>query len=91
MSRPTLKLAGRSKPQRKPSFSMLKKAIRMYRGRGVPQSVYRANALKWLKAMSDLGERHILNKHADAKWGEPGNPGVGTAQVFAPRRLGGRA
>lgn len=86
MSRPTLSLA-RTKPRTKPPLALVKKALRLFMGRGVPKAVYRRNALAWLAARASLGDHHILNKNAPAKWGRPGDPVV--RQVFAPRRLGG--
>jgi hypothetical protein len=73
-----------------PSFSMLKKAIKLYRGRGVPKSIYRANAIKWLRAMESLGDKHALHRSKPAaRWGVPGNPFV--PQLRTPRRLGEQA
>lgn len=88
MSRATLKLA---RAPRKPSLALVKKALRLYKAPGIPKAQYRANARKWLAAMAALGERHILRKESQAKWGRPGMPGEGVGQVFASRRLGGAA
>jgi hypothetical protein len=73
-----------------PSFSMLKKAIKLYRGRGVPRELYRRNAVAWLKACAALGDKHILHRDKpEARWGQAGDPAV--RQIRAPRRLGERA
>lgn len=85
MTRPTLKLAG--KPAA-PSLALVKKALRLFRGKGIPKSVRHTNARKWLAANQSLGERHLLRSRVDAKWGEPGVP-VKVAQIHSPRRLGG--
>lgn len=85
MSKPTLKLAAKPRVRTGPPLSLVKRAIRLFRGRGVPKATYRANALKWLAMHAWLGDRHILNRAAPAKWGQPGESRV--KQVFAPRRL----
>ena len=77
-------------PPSGPSLSMAKKAIRWYRGKGVPKAVYRRNALEWLRVRIRMGDQHILNKSFTPTWGQPGD-GKGVSQVFAPRRLGERA
>lgn len=74
------------KPCRKPQLAMVKKAIRLFRGDGVPREVVHANARKWIASMRELGDRHILNRNAPAKWGQPGQTDV--RQVYAPRRMG---
>lgn len=76
-----------ARPQR-PPLSMVKKAIRLFKGQDVPRALYRANALKWLAANARLGDNHLL-RGGTPKWGRPGEPRV--AQVFAPRRLGARS
>lgn len=84
--RPTLSIARTSRKPSRPTFSEVKKAIRLFRGRGVSKAVYRRNALAWLKANAALGERHLL-KGGNASWGRPGEPRI--EQVFAPRRFSG--
>jgi hypothetical protein len=84
--RAKLTLARRCTPQRTP-LSLVKKALRLYKGKGIAKAVYRRNAMAWLVAHQRLGDKHILRKGVPAKWGVPGEPGV--PQVFAPRRIGG--
>jgi hypothetical protein len=83
MTRPVLTLAKAPAQPRGPSLSLVKKALRLYRGRGIDKAVYRKNAMKWLVATQSLGDGSLL-RGASPKWGRPGLPGVG--QVFAPRR-----
>lgn len=85
MSRPTLSLArAPAQPARPP---LVKRAIRLFKGRGVPKETYRKNAIKWLAANQSLGARHLL-KGGTATWGHPGEPDV--RQVHAPRRYGAK-
>ena len=84
MSRPTLSLA-RAKPRTKPSLSLVKKALRLFKGRGIAREVYRRNALAWIAARMRMGDKHVLKGHP-VSWGQPGEPKVD--QVFAPRRYG---
>ena len=86
--RPQLKLAARPQKQRKPSFAMLRKALKQYRGKDIPRALTKAYARKWLKQMEFLGDNHILKSKAPAKWGQPGEPY--STQVHAPRRYGGK-
>lgn len=87
MSRPRLSLA---RSPRKPSLSMVKKALRLFKSRDVPKALYRKNALQWLQKMQQLGDKHTLHRsRPEVKWGQPGEPKVD--QVYAPRRLGERA
>jgi hypothetical protein len=80
----------------KPPLSLVKKALRLFKGRGVPREVYRRNALAWLRSMQLLGDRHTLKGQVrkggeldgqPVSWGVPGEPV--THGVHAPRRLGG--
>lgn len=75
------------KPTPKPAvtFSMLRKAVSLYRNDMVPREQWKKNAAKWLRSMLMLGDRHIL-KGGKAGWGQPGERMV--SQVLAPRRLG---
>lgn len=86
MSRPTLKLARASKPTH-PPLSLVKKALRLFRGRGVPKAVRHANARNWLASVAWLGDKHLL-RGGEPKWGQPGEPY--TTQVHAPRRQGAK-
>ena len=85
MTRPKLHAV---RSYRRPSFSQLRKAIRLFRAPGIPREVYRRNALAWLRSVQWLGERHIL-KGGERKWGVPGEPIVGS--LATPRRLRERA
>jgi hypothetical protein len=72
-----------------PSLALVKKALRLFRGRGINKATRHRNARKWLAANASLGEGSLL-KGATPRWGAPGVPGgQGVSQVFAPRRLGG--
>jgi hypothetical protein len=86
MAKPKLFLA---RPPRKPTFSLLRKALSLYRGQGIPRELAKSNARKWLKQMEFLGDRHILNRKAPAKWGTPGD-GRAVGQIHAPRVSGQR-
>lgn len=86
MKRPTLRLAPVAPRPRRPSLALAKKAIRLFRAPGIAKAVYRANARKWLASMAALGDNHILNHAAPAKWGRPGHPNV--RQLVSPRRIG---
>lgn len=97
MTRPTLSIARAPKAPRRPSYSLVKRAIRLFRGKGVPKPTYRRNALAWLAANASLGDKHLLRGQVQkgntlagrpASWGVPGEPGID--QVYAPRRFGGR-
>jgi hypothetical protein len=44
------------------------------------------NARKWLAARLAMGDKHVLNKSFEPRWGEPGD-GKGIGQVFSPRRM----
>jgi hypothetical protein len=81
-----LHLAQPADAQKVPTYSQIKRAIKLYRGRGVPKAVYRRNALAWLRADAMVGKSHLL-RGGSPKWGQPGEPF--TAQVHAPRRIGG--
>lgn len=84
MTRGRLSLA-RAKPRPQgPSLSLVKKALRLFKGRGVPKTGYRRNAMKWIAANLVLGDQHLLRGGAP-KWGRPGEPKVD--QIHAPRRL----
>jgi TPR repeat protein len=85
MAKPKLFLA---RPPRKPSFSLLRRALMLYRGEGIPRELAKSNAIKWLRAMRELGDRHIL-KGARVTWGTPGD-GRSVGQVYAPRVSGER-
>lgn len=85
MKRAALKLA---RAPKRPPLSLVKKALRLFAGRGIPREVRHANARKWLASMAALGDKHILRKDSPAKWGQPGKQEV--SQVYAPRRLGGQ-
>jgi hypothetical protein len=74
--------------QKRPSLALVKKALRLFSGRGISKATRHANARKWLTANHALGERHLL-RGGSPKWGQPGEPNV--PQVMAPRRLGRRA
>jgi hypothetical protein len=84
MKRPTLSIARASTRSTRPPLSLVKKALRLFKGRGVTKATYRANALKWIAASRQLGDKHLLRGGA-ATWGRPGEPKVD--QVFAPRRM----
>ena len=89
MSRVQLKLARPPAPKPRIPYSLIKRAIQLYRGRGVPKAVYRANARKWLKSMAQLGDKHTLHQSKpEVRWGVAGEPCV--KQVYAPRRFGGK-
>ncbi len=89
MSKPKLTLARATKPKG-PSISLMKQALRLFRGRGIDKATRHRNARKWLVAHASLGEGSLL-KGATPRWGAPGVPaGQGVSQVFAPRRLGER-
>jgi len=88
MSRVQLKLARPPAPKPRIPYSLIKRAIQLYRGRGVPKAVYRRHAREWLKQRERMGDQHILNAKFLPRWGVPGaGDGVGVSQVFAPRRL----
>lgn len=70
-----------------PPYSLVKKALRLFKGRGVPREVYRKNAIKWIAARLRMGDKHVLKGHT-VSWGQPGEPGV--SQLKSPRRLGER-
>jgi hypothetical protein len=86
MSRPVLSLARASKPTI-PPLSLVKKALRLFRGRGIDKATRRRNALAWVAVRERMGNRHVLKGHP-VSWGNPGQPY--TTQVFAPRRQGGK-
>jgi hypothetical protein len=67
-----------------PTFSQIKRAIRMWRGKGVPRAVARRNAMAWLAENKRMGNRHVLKGHP-VSWGKPGIPFAD--QLMAPRRL----
>ena len=85
MTRPTLVL---TKPRTKPPLALVKKALRLFKGRGVPREVRHANARKWIAVRLRMGDKHVLKGHP-VSWGIPGEPGI--EQVHAPRRFGERA
>lgn len=85
--RSRLHLARQEDAPRVSSLSLVKKALRLYRGRGVPKAVYRRNALAWVACRERMGDNHIL-KGMLVRWGQPGEPY--TDQVYAPRRQGGK-
>jgi hypothetical protein len=87
--RAVLALAKAPAAPKQPPYSLVKQAIKLYRGRDVPKAVYRRNALAWLRMKQWLGARHILLPDAPAKWGRPGDPVV--KQLKSPRRLGEQA
>lgn len=88
MSRPTLKIA-RAVKRTGPPLAMVKKALRLFSGRGITREVRHQNARKWLASMAALGDKHTLHASRPAvKWGQPGQPSVG--QIFAPRVLGAK-
>lgn len=95
--RATLHIAKPEDAPKGPPLALVKKALRLFRGRNVPKAVAHANARKWLAANAMLGENHLLRGHvlkgnvlkgASATWGQPGDMFVD--QVMAPRRLGGK-
>ena len=75
-------------PKKRPSLALVKKALRLFTGRGISKATRHANARAWLRANAMLGEKHLL-RGGTPKWGQPGEPNV--QQVMAPRRLGERA
>ena len=85
MSRPRLSLA---RSPRKPSLSLVKKALRLFKQEGVAKKTYREYAKRWLAMNAWLGDKHLL-RGGEPKWGRPGDPVV--KQIRAPRRLGERA
>jgi hypothetical protein len=87
--RAVLALAKAPAAPKQPPYSLVKRAILNFKGRGVPKAVYRAHAIKWLRMKDWLGARHILLPDAPAKWGRPGDPVV--KQLKSPRRLGEQA
>ncbi len=93
MTKPRLSIARAQRKPAGPSLSLVKKALRLFRGRGVPKAVYRANAKKWLAANAMLGEHYLLKgqvlkgnilKGTAATWGVPGESAAN--QVHSPRR-----
>jgi hypothetical protein len=95
MAKPRLTIA---RPPRKPTFALLRKALMLFRGEGVPRELARRNAIAWLKSMRELGDRHILKgsvlkgnilRGREAAWGEPGD-GYRVGQIRAPRVSGER-
>ena len=67
--KPRLHLARAS---RKASVSVVKKAIRLYRSADVPREVWKNNARKWIHAMAQLGDKHLL-RGGEVSWGVPGD------------------
>lgn len=65
MNRAALKLA---RPQPRIPYSLLRKAVAMFRSEYAPRSVRRHNARKWLESVLRLGDGHIL-RGGQAKWG----------------------
>jgi hypothetical protein len=85
--RKTLRLLRPDAKPRGPSFSLVKRAIKLFRGRGIDKATRHRNARKWLAASASLGNKSLL-KGGEPKWGQPGLPMPG--QVHAPRRFGGK-
>ena len=88
MKRPKLHTVAPAAKPAGPSLALVKKALRLFAGRGITKATRHQNARKWLAARAALGDRHILNRATPAKWGQPGEVNVG--QVHAPRRLGNK-
>jgi hypothetical protein len=85
MSRPVLSLAKPPAQPVGPSLSLVKKALRLYRGRGIDKATRRRNAMAWIAARTRMGEQHIFNASFMPRWGVPGD-GQGVSQIHAPRR-----
>jgi hypothetical protein len=68
MSKPILKLAPKAAP--KVPYSLLRKAVALFRSDLVPRSVRRANAMKWLASMAQLGDGHC-HRGAKVNWSRP--------------------
>ncbi len=67
MSRPALKLA-RQQPKPSIPYSLLRRAVALFRSDMAPRSVRRHNARNWLIAMERLGDGHVL-KGGSVRWG----------------------
>jgi hypothetical protein len=67
MTAKTLRMV-RAQPKPPIPRAMLKKAVSLFRSSFVPRSVRRANARKWLRAMEQLGDKHIYRGGA-VTWG----------------------
>jgi hypothetical protein len=46
----------------------IKQALRLFRSEYAPKELQRANAMKWLRSVSMLGDRWVLRGGAN-KWG----------------------
>lgn len=71
MTRPILKLAPKSAPSKPIPYSLLRRAVAMYRSEFAPRSVRRKNALNWLKAMGALGDKHVYKGGKEVRWSHP--------------------
>jgi hypothetical protein len=85
--RKRLHLARASDAPKSPSLALVKKALRMYAGKGISRETRHRNARAWIAARLRMGDQHVLNKSFAPRWGVAGD-GRGVSQVFAPRRLG---
>lgn len=65
MSKPLLKLATRGKPG--PSYALIRKACRMFKGSYGPRAERHANIIAWLAAVDRLGEQWVLSKRNSVK------------------------
>jgi hypothetical protein len=75
-------------PQEVRRLALVKKALRLFRGRGIDKATRHRNARKWLAARAQMGDKHVLKGH-QVSWGVPGEHADANG-VYAPRRYGAK-
>lgn len=55
-------------PPKRPPYSLIRKAVALFRSDLVPRSVRRHNARAWLRSVTLLGDKHVY-RGGEVKWG----------------------